>query len=77
MVHLDEFALVLPETSLAQAQRVAARVATLLADDGELPEVTVTSGVAVYPRDGATLDSLIEAADRVMYEGKRGRRRAG
>ena len=73
----DEFALVLPETSLAQAQRVAARVATLLADDGELPEVTVTSGVAVYPRDGETLDALIEAADRVMYEGKRGRRRAG
>lgn len=73
----DEFALVLPETSLAPAQRVAARVASLLADDGELPELSVTSGVAVYPRDGATLDALIEAADRMMYEGKRDRRRAG
>ena len=73
----DEFALVLPETATAQAQRVASRVARMLADDEELPPLTATSGVAVYPRDGASLDALIEAADRMMYEGKRARRRAG
>ena len=67
----DEFALVLPETTAAPARRVAARVARVLADDGELPPLTVTSGVAVYPRDGGSLDGLIEAADRVMYEGKK------
>lgn len=67
----DEFALVLPETTAAPARRVAERVARLLRDDGELPLLTVTSGVAVYPRDGGTLDILIEMADRTMYEGKR------
>jgi diguanylate cyclase (GGDEF)-like protein len=69
----DEFALVLPETTAAPARRAAARVARMLAEDGELPMLAVTSGVAVYPRDGGTLDGLIEAADRVMYEGKKAR----
>jgi diguanylate cyclase (GGDEF)-like protein len=73
----DEFALVLPETATTQAQRVAARVARTLAEDGELPPLTETSGVAVYPRDGDTIDALIEVADRMMYDGKRARILAG
>ena len=67
----DEFALVLPETTATPARRAAERVGRLLSDDDELPALTVTAGVAVYPRDGATLDAMVEAADRAMYEGKR------
>lgn len=73
----DEFALVLPETTAAPARRVAARVARLLSEDGELPEISVTAGVAVYPRDGDNLDALIDSADRLMYEGKNAKRLVG
>ena len=67
----DEFALVLPETTGRAARRFAARVMRVLAKDGELPSLTVTAGVAVFPSDSRTMDGLIEAADRVLYEGKR------
>lgn len=73
----DEFVLILPETTAAQARRFAARVARALSGDGELPVLTATSGVAVYPRDGDTADRLIEAADRILYESKRAKARTG
>jgi diguanylate cyclase (GGDEF)-like protein len=67
----DEFALVLPETSSEYAQRVANRIAQRLAEDLEVPQLTVSIGVAEYPRDGLTLESLLSAADRALYQAKR------
>ncbi|HLZ49875.1 MAG TPA: MASE1 domain-containing protein [Candidatus Acidoferrum sp.] len=67
----DEFALVLPETSSEYAQRVANRIAQRLAEDLEMPQLTVSIGVAEYPRDGLTLESLLSAADRALYQAKR------
>jgi len=73
----DEFALVLPETGHEAAQRVAGRVAERVAQDGEKPAITVSLGVAVYPQDGATLEMLLNAADRALYDNKaRGRRKS-
>lgn len=66
----DEFALVLPETGDAAAWHVARRVAARVAKDGETPAISVSVGVAVHPKDGGTLEELVAAADRVLYESK-------
>lgn len=66
----DEFALVLPETGDSAAWHVARRVAERVARDGEEPPLSVSIGVAVHPRDGATLEALLNAADRSLYDTK-------
>jgi diguanylate cyclase (GGDEF)-like protein len=66
----DEFALVLPETGAVAARRVVRRVLGRLARDRELPPVSASAGVAVYPRDGDTQERLLEAADRALYLSK-------
>src|SRR5436190_2151611 len=70
----DEFALVLPETGDAAAWHVARRVADRVARDGEQPPLSVSVGVAVHPRDGVTLEALLNAADRSLYDSKARRR---
>ena len=64
----DEFALVLPEISAHYAQRVAQRISQRLAEDAELPRLSVSVGVSEYPRDGLTIEHLLSAADRTLYE---------
>ena len=66
----DEFALILPESGAAAARLVAGRIAERLALDGESPEVSVSVGLAVYPRDGETVDALLGMADGTLYEAK-------
>ncbi len=70
----DEFALALPETGDVAAWHVARRVAERVARDSEQPAISVSTGVAVYPRDGATLETIRNAADRSLYETKPRRR---
>jgi diguanylate cyclase (GGDEF)-like protein len=42
-----------------------------------LPNITVSLGIAVYPDHGATLEEMLQASDRALYESKRaGRNRA-
>jgi diguanylate cyclase (GGDEF)-like protein len=76
----DEFALILPETEDAAARQVAGRVAARLSGDGEQPPVSVSVGVAVYPRDGNAVEALLGAADEALYGAKaafQGRSRLG
>jgi len=70
----DEFAVVLPETDDAAAWHVARRIAERVARDGEKPPLSVSVGVAVYPRDGDSQESLLSAADRSLYDSKARRR---
>jgi len=63
----DEFALVLPETGERAGRRVAARICDRLAQDEQQPALSVSVGVAVFPRDGVTVDQLLRAADRDLY----------
>jgi diguanylate cyclase (GGDEF)-like protein len=67
----DEFALVLPESSFESATRVAQRISQRLAEDVEVPTLSISVGVAEYPRDGSTIENLLSAADRALYEAKR------
>src|SRR5579863_624309 len=66
----DEFALVLPETEQMPANLVAQRICSSLANDGREPKLSVSVGVAIYPDDGANVDSLLGAADAALYATK-------
>jgi diguanylate cyclase (GGDEF)-like protein/PAS domain S-box-containing protein len=63
----DEFALVLPETGAAAATLVARRICDLLAKDAEEPALSVSAGVASYPKDAETIRALLFAADTALY----------
>jgi len=41
-----------------------------LTSDREEPLLSVSMGIAVYPEDGATIDTLFQSADRALYEMK-------
>ena len=63
----DEFALVLPETSVGAATLVARRICDLLAKDTEEPALSVSVGVSSYPKDADTIGTLLYAADMALY----------
>jgi len=67
----DEFAVVLAESGQEEGTQVADRICELLANDGLKPHITVSVGVAIYPTDGTTIETLLEAADVGLYEMKR------
>jgi diguanylate cyclase (GGDEF)-like protein len=73
----DEFAIILPETSDAGARQLAERVSARVAADGEWPKLSVSVGVAAYPRDGATAEKLLTAADKELYRNKATARTGG
>ncbi|MCL6713878.1 GGDEF domain-containing protein [Pseudomonas sp. R2.Fl] len=70
----EEFVLLLPDTSLREAEAIVARALQRLAQrpllhEGERLAVTFSAGVAPW-RAGETQDALVERADRAMYEAK-------
>jgi diguanylate cyclase (GGDEF)-like protein/excisionase family DNA binding protein len=75
----DEFALILAGTDATSAIAVAERVrAAILAIGGpgsrwqeRAVAVSVSIGLATYPRDGATAESILLAADRACFVAKR------
>jgi diguanylate cyclase (GGDEF)-like protein len=67
----DEFAVVLPETTSAQAQQIATRIRERVACDGESPPISVAVGSAVFPDQAESIEKLLSAADRALYEMKR------
>jgi len=66
----DEFAMILPETSAKEADAVGRRICERLSNDREEPLLSVSVGVAAYPEDGTTIDTLFHAADRALYKMK-------
>lgn len=74
----EEFAVILPQTgkeeALAVAERIRSRVAH--ADRGDLPEVTISCGVATYPDDARSPRTLAKRADDAMYAAKAAGRNA-
>jgi len=69
----DEFAVILPETSLERGLEVAERLrASIAALDAEpAAGVTASLGVAEFPSCARTGDELRAAADAALYEAKR------
>lgn len=69
----DEFAVILPEADEAEALVVAQRVRARLASDAGQPTVSTSTGIALYPRDGDTMEQLLVSADRALYGMKNAR----
>jgi diguanylate cyclase (GGDEF)-like protein len=77
----DEFIVLLPETGPAGAMEVAERIRVAvqtsnLVLNGQLFRTTVSAGVVTYPTVGGDLASLMDKADKALYQAKnRGRNR--
>jgi diguanylate cyclase (GGDEF)-like protein len=76
----DEFLLVLPETTAADAATVLARIGARLAaltrtlDQQESPIVTASVGIAAYPGEARSAHDLIALADSALYADKKAER---
>ncbi len=72
----EEFAILLPETSLEVATQVAERLREKIAEqvitvDGKPVRVTASFGVACFPGEGVeTINDLLKAADAALYRAK-------
>lgn len=74
----EEFIAILPETGIEEALVAAERARREIQD--RTPDslgsiaghgVTVSAGVAAYPRDGGDLDTLLKATDDLLYMAKK------
>jgi diguanylate cyclase (GGDEF)-like protein len=75
----DEFVVMLPDTPARGALEVAERIRNAVesspfVNDAGRVTCTVSVGVASFPRDGRTLESLLARADRALYLAKQGGR---
>lgn len=70
----EEFCVLLPRTSLHDAEPLAQRVASRVAEEGPGVRVTVSIGVAEHGAGDAALASVIRRADAALYEAKAGGR---
>jgi len=76
----DEFALILPSTDVEGARAVARKVARAIrraalsaaGEDAHPLSVTASIGVATFPEDGDSRESILLAADRACFVAKRG-----
>lgn len=68
----DEFVVLLPETTIDQAESLGERLRNWLAIDPLLKErhVTGSFGIASFPQHGATVEEIIRQADQAMYSSK-------
>jgi diguanylate cyclase (GGDEF)-like protein len=72
----DEFIAFLPDTPSKGALQVAERIRAEIADNpldagGHQIDCSVSIGVASFPEDGRSIDTLVVRADHAMYEAKR------
>ncbi len=71
----DEFTVILPQTGQEGAMTAAERLRSAVAGHAfplaVAGEITISLGVAVFPRDADAAGSLIPAADRALYRAKK------
>lgn len=73
----EEFAVLLPETDATQSLDVAERFRMAVAateipiEDGTVVRLTVSTGVATANDSDITVETLLERADKALYEAKR------
>lgn len=71
----DEFALLLPEKSDPHTitdiiSRIREHISKPMHFNGNQLTITISIGIATYPTDGETIDSLLKVADQYMYTDK-------
>jgi len=72
----DEFVLLLTDADEAGAQAVATRIQDIYRSMGQTLrgsgiEISLSIGIAVFPKDGETPETLIARADEALYQAKR------
>lgn len=67
----DEFVVVLPETTAEGARQIAVRIRERVSKDEETPAISVSVGIAAFPKDGETIETLLSRADQSLYDMKR------
>lgn len=73
----EEFALLLPETDLAEAVEVAEKVRQLVqqqpfvSEEGQRFEASITCGVSAFHGTEETVEAILHRADQNLYDGKR------
>jgi diguanylate cyclase (GGDEF)-like protein/putative nucleotidyltransferase with HDIG domain len=73
----EEFSILLPETRVVEALEIAERIRRAVAasefevaTSSEPVRVTVSMGIACYPRDGSDANALVHQADLAVYRAK-------
>ncbi len=69
----DEFAILLPQTSMDAALKVAERIRQQTfarIEIGSIP-ISISLGLACWPADGISPNDIIAAADAALYQAKR------
>ncbi|HEV2299716.1 MAG TPA: diguanylate cyclase [Candidatus Acidoferrales bacterium] len=68
----DEFVILMPETTVEQAQQIAGKLRGWVASDPLLRDKNITAsfGIATFPIHGSTPQELIQVADSSMYLAK-------
>ena len=68
----EEFVVLLPDTELLEAARIAERMRLTVATIGDLPvSVTISLGCAQMEDSGDGIDALLRLADEALYRAKR------
>jgi diguanylate cyclase (GGDEF)-like protein len=75
----DEFGVILPEVmdrdgAASLAQRIADEIRLPFRFEDKSVPLDASIGMAVFPDDGAEIETLIESADKAMYAVKRTRK---
>lgn len=77
----EEFLIAMPETdreaAFEQADRIREKIARTKLPHGEnqpLKHISISGGVAAFPRDGNSISELIQHADEALYQSKHGGR---
>lgn len=74
----DEFAVILndavAEVAAAIGERVREAVARCAVEVGAPPGITISLGIAVYPKDAESAEELVKRADEALYRAKSARR---
>lgn len=65
----DEFAVVLPQSDVHEAAKVARRLLSAV-DNYANPRFTISVGIAAFPRDGEEVERLLSVVDHALYEAK-------
>jgi diguanylate cyclase (GGDEF)-like protein len=72
----EEFSLILPETTGDGAKIVAERIRRSIHENpfslssGKFTKISVSIGIASFPHDGGSCETLIAAADQALYLAK-------
>jgi len=70
----EEFGVLLPETPIeggqAFGEKIRANIESLAFGPRDDARLTISAGVATYPRDGETPRDVLEAADKQLYRAK-------